>query len=64
MNEPGLPPHSTSYIKLPAFAGVVSASILFAQLAHSLPDRLLKCIFVVFLFFLACHMAYELVIEA
>lgn len=68
LNETALPPHSLGYINLPAFAGVVGASILFAplgaRLAHRLPDRLLKRTFAVFLLFLALRMAYDLVIKA
>lgn len=66
--NPKLPAHSLGYINLPAFAGVVGASILFAplgaRLAHTLPERLLKRIFAVFLFILAVNMTYELVIKA
>jgi uncharacterized membrane protein YfcA len=66
LDEPNLPPHSLGYINLPAFAGVVGASILFAplgaRLAHQLPDRVLKRTFAVFLFILAIRMAYDLVI--
>ncbi len=67
LDEPNLPPHSLGYINLPAFAGVVGASILFAplgaRLAHQLPDRILKRTFAVFLFILAMRMAYDLVIQ-
>ena len=67
LDEPNLPPHSLGYINLPAFAGVVGASILFAplgaRLAHQLPDRILKRTFAVFLFILAIRMAYDLVIQ-
>ncbi len=68
LDETGLPPHGLGYINLPAFAGVVGASILFAplgaRLAHRLPDKLLKRGFALFLFFLALRMAYDLVIKA
>ncbi len=68
LDETNLPSHSLGYINLPAFAGVVVASILFAplgaRLAHRLPDKLLKRTFAVFLFFLALRMAYDLVIKA
>jgi len=68
LNETALPPHNLGYVNLPAFAGVVVASILFAplgaRLAHKLPDKLLKRTFAVFLFFLALRMAYDLVIKA
>ena len=64
MNESGLPPHSIGYVNLPAFGGIVAASILFAplgaKLAHVLPDKLLKRFFAVFLFSLAMRMAYDL----
>jgi len=64
LNEQGLPPHSLGYINLPAFGGIVAASILFAplgaRLAHALPDKLLKRGFAVFLFILAVRMAYDL----
>jgi uncharacterized membrane protein YfcA len=67
LDETSLPPHSLGYINLPAFAGVVGASILFAplgaRLAHRLPDKLLKRTFAFFLFFLALRMAYDLVIK-
>jgi uncharacterized membrane protein YfcA len=67
LDETTLPPHSLGYINLPAFAGVVGASILFAPLgarmAHRLPDKLLKRTFALFLFFLALRMAYDLVIK-
>jgi uncharacterized membrane protein YfcA len=67
LDEPNLPPHSLGYINLPAFAGVVGASILFAplgaRLAHQLPDKILKRTFAVFLFILALRMAYDLVIQ-
>ncbi len=67
LDETTLPPHSLGYINLPAFAGVVGASILFAplgaRLAHKLPDKLLKRTFAIFLFFLALRMAYDLVIK-
>ncbi|MES9944264.1 MAG: sulfite exporter TauE/SafE family protein [Candidatus Thiodiazotropha sp.] len=67
LDESNLPPHSLGYINLPAFAGVVGASILFAplgaRLAHQLPDRILKRTFAVFLFILAIRMAYDLVIQ-
>ncbi len=65
LDESRLPPLSIGYINLPAFGGVVAASILFAplgaKLAHRLPPVLLKRIFSVFLFFLATRMAYELI---
>lgn len=68
LDETTLPPNSLGYVNLPAFAGVVGASLLFAplgaRLAHRLPEKLLKRTFAVFLFFLAIRMAYDLVIKA
>ncbi|GAB4349499.1 MAG: sulfite exporter TauE/SafE family protein [Gammaproteobacteria bacterium] len=68
LNEPTLPPHSLGYVNLPAFAGVVGASILFAplgaRLAHKLPEKILKRTFAVFVFILALGMAYDLVIAS
>jgi uncharacterized membrane protein YfcA len=65
LDETGLPAHSIGYVNLPAFGGVVAASILFAplgaRLAHRLPDIVLKRIFAVFLGFLALKMAYAFV---
>ena len=50
----GVAPYSLGYIYLPAFAGIVISSALFAKLgakwAHSLPGGLLKKIFAAFLF--------------
>jgi uncharacterized membrane protein YfcA len=64
LNEHNLPPHSIGYVNLPAFGGIVAASILFAplgaKLAHILPDKVLKRFFAVFLFSLAMRMAYDL----
>lgn len=63
-DETALPLHSLGYINLPAFAGVVAASFLFAplgaRLAHQLPDQIIKRIFAVFLFLLALRMAYKM----
>jgi uncharacterized membrane protein YfcA len=63
-DETGLPLHSLGYVNLPAFAGVVAASILFAplgaRLAHQLPDRLIKRLFALFLFLLALRMAFKM----
>lgn len=68
MNEENLPAHSIGYVNLPAFGGIVVASILFAplgaKLAHILPDKLLKRFFAVFLFILAMRMAYDLLTKA
>lgn len=52
-NHPELPPLSVGFIYLPAFAGIVLTSVLFARvganLAHRLDARLLKKIFAIFL---------------
>jgi len=52
-NHPELPSLSAGFIYLPAFAGIVLASVLFASvganLAHRLDARVLKKIFAVFL---------------
>ena len=65
LDEPRLPEHSLGYINLPAFGGVVAASIVFAPLgawlAHQLPEKLLKRGFAVFLFVLGARMAYTLI---
>ena len=67
LDETGLPENSFGYINLPAFAGVVGASTLFAplgaRLAHRLPDKILKRTFSIFLLLLALQMAYELVLK-
>lgn len=51
--QPVLPALSLGYINLPAYAGIVVASVLFAplgaRLAHRLPERLLKRFFAAFL---------------
>jgi len=51
--EPRLPDYTLGYVYLPAFAGVVTASVLFApvgaRLAHSLPATTLKRFFALFL---------------
>ncbi len=68
LNEDNLPAHSIGYVNLPAFGGIVVASILFAplgaKLAHILPDKLLKRFFAIFLFILAMRMAYDLLTKA
>ena len=52
-----LPAWSLGYVNLPAFTGIVIASILFAplgaRLAHTIPPKLLKRIFAVLLYVLA-----------
>ena len=54
-------------VNLPAFGGIVAASILFAplgaKLAHLLPDKVLKRFFSIFLFSLAMRMAYDLFVK-
>jgi len=52
-DAPGRPAWSYGYVNLPAFLGIVVASILFApvgaRLAHTLPERILKRTFAAFL---------------
>ena len=64
LDEDGLPAGSIGYVNLPAFGGVVAASLLFAPigatLAHRLPDLLLRRLVALFLFLLASRMAYNL----
>jgi len=54
------PPWSVGYVNLPAFTGIVAASILFAplgaKLAHTIPPKLLKRIFAVLLYVLGIRM--------
>jgi uncharacterized membrane protein YfcA len=63
LDETGLPAGSIGYVNLPVFGGVVAASLVFAPigalLAHRLPDLLLRRLFALFLFGLACRMAYR-----
>jgi uncharacterized membrane protein YfcA len=63
-NNADVPQNSLGYVNLPAFAGVVVASILLAplgaHLAHWLPDRVIKSLFALFLLILSLHMAYEM----
>ena len=65
LDESGLPPYNVGYVNLPAFGGIVAASVVFAplgaKLAHALPDKLLKRIFAAFLLALAARMAYDLI---
>jgi len=55
-----LPPWSAGYINLPAFTGIVVASILFAplgaKLAHTIPPTVLKRTFAVLLYILGARM--------
>jgi uncharacterized membrane protein YfcA len=64
LDESGLPEGSIGYVNLPAFGGIVVASVLFAplgaRLAHRLPDRWLKRAFALFLVLMASRMAYRL----
>ena len=64
LDETGLPPHSLGYVNLPAAAGIVAASLLFAplgaKLAHALPDKILRRSFALLLAILALRMAYGL----
>ena len=63
-NEAGLPESSIGYINLPIFAGVVSASVLFAplgaRLAHIIPERTLGLLFSLFLLVMAGRMIWSL----
>lgn len=56
----GRPDWSVGYVNLPAFFGIVAASIVFAPtgaaLAHRIPPKLLKRFFGVFLFVLGVRM--------
>lgn len=60
LNEIGLPPYSLGYVMLPAFAGIVAASVLAAplgaRLAHRLSDVTLRRIFAAFLAVLGTRM--------
>ncbi|MCM8854503.1 MAG: sulfite exporter TauE/SafE family protein [Candidatus Thiodiazotropha sp.] len=64
LNESGLPSGSLGYVNLPVFGGVVVASLLFAPLgatlAHKLPDQLLRRLFAIFLFAMACRMCINI----
>jgi uncharacterized membrane protein YfcA len=59
-NEPQMPAWSLGYIYGPAFAGIVTTSIVFApmgaRLAHRLPTSRLKRLFAVFLFIIGCKL--------
>ncbi len=54
--SPALPPWSLGYVNLPAFTGIVIASIVFAplgaKLAHTIPPKLLKRFFALLLYVL------------
>lgn len=57
---PALPSASLGYVYLPAFLGIVLASVLFAPLgawlAHRLPGRALQRVFAIFLYGLGLYM--------
>lgn len=59
----GRPDWSVGYINVPAFLGIVGASIFTApfgaRLAHTIPERLLKRMFAAFLVVLAVYMLYQ-----
>lgn len=63
-NDPRLPPWSFSYVLLPAFLGVVVASVatapLGARLAHRLPEKTLRRIFALFVAVLGLRMLWSL----
>ncbi|MCG5527214.1 sulfite exporter TauE/SafE family protein [Halorhodospira halophila] len=58
--EPQLPPGATGYIYWPAFAGIVTASLLAsslaARLAHRVPARRLRRLFAILLLFVALRL--------
>lgn len=60
LNETGLPPYSLGYVVLPAFLGIVAASVLAAplgaRLAHRLSDVTLRRVFAAFLAVLGTRM--------
>lgn len=64
LDEAGIPENSIGYINLPIFAGVVSASVLFAplgaKLAHVIPERALNIFFSLFLFAMVVRMVWPL----
>lgn len=61
-DHPDLPPYSLGYANLLAFAVIVPATIAFAplgaKLAHTIPPKLLRKAFALFLFVTACRMAW------
>jgi uncharacterized membrane protein YfcA len=63
-NVEGLPPWSVGYVVLPAFAGIVGASMLAApfgaRLAHRLSDATLRRIFAAFVTILGVKMVWSL----
>lgn len=58
--QPNLPEYSLGYLYLPAVAGIVLSSVVFAglgaRLAHHLPAATLKKVFALLLFFVACQL--------
>ncbi len=60
--HPDLPPFSLGYANLLAFAVIVPATIAFAplgaKLAHTIPPKLLRRLFALFLFVTACRMGW------
>lgn len=62
-DAPGRPVWSYGYVNLPAFFGIVVASILFApvgaRLAHTLPERILKRTFAAFLAVLGVRLLFS-----
>jgi len=62
-NHPGLPPESLGYVYLPAFAGIIPTSVLFAplgaKLAHSLPTARLRRFFAMVLFAIGGKMLWQ-----
>ncbi|MDW3205106.1 MAG: sulfite exporter TauE/SafE family protein [Alphaproteobacteria bacterium] len=63
--NPDLPPFSLGYANLLAFAVIVPATIAFAplgaKLAHTIPPKLLRRLFALFLFVTSCRMAWAAV---
>jgi len=64
LRDTGLPPHSVGYIYLPALAGIVVVSVLFAplgaRLAHALPVEKLKRVFALLLYIVGTRMMVNL----
>ncbi|MFP5348451.1 MAG: sulfite exporter TauE/SafE family protein [Gammaproteobacteria bacterium] len=62
LNETGLPPYSVGYVVLPAFIGIVIASVLAAPLgawlAHRLSETTLRRLFALFLAVLGMRMLF------
>jgi len=64
LRDADLPPHAVGYIYLPALAGIVVVSVLFAplgaRLAHALPVDKLKKVFAVLLYLVGTRMVINL----